>query len=241
MLCKNCALCAGRRSGTNRDRTMANPARPWTRFYHPLTAHDVVAPRWPHLPAAAVREAAATYADRTAFTLALPNGSQGGLTLCRRRSTVGSVRRLSPRGRRIQGRAIASRCRCRTAWRIRSRSSARLKAGLVMVNTNPLYTVPEMVHQFADSGAVGLVAIDLFAPKVQRSAAEDLDQDRGRSSASPDLLPTLRRLLVRAVQKYVKKMVPPITFAHTTFASALSQGRRANHVRRRSARLRRHR
>ncbi len=58
---------------------MSNPARPWTRFYHPLTAHDVVAPRWPHLPAA-VREAATTYADRTAFTLALPNGSQGGLT-----------------------------------------------------------------------------------------------------------------------------------------------------------------
>ena len=35
-----------------------------------------------------------------------------------------------------------------------------------MVNTNPLYTAPEMAHQFADSGAAGLVAIDLFADKV---------------------------------------------------------------------------
>src|SRR4030095_14670354 len=41
-----------------------------------------------------------------------------------------------------------------------------LKAGLVMANTNPLYTTTEMEHQFTDSGAVGLIAIDLFATKV---------------------------------------------------------------------------
>ena len=44
---------------------------------------------------------------------------------------------------------------------------AALKAGLVMVNTNPLYTPPEMAHQFADSGSVGLITIDLFAEKVR--------------------------------------------------------------------------
>ena len=41
-----------------------------------------------------------------------------------------------------------------------------LKAGLVMANTNPLYTTAEMAHQFTDSGAVGLIVIDLFATKV---------------------------------------------------------------------------
>ena len=75
--------------------------------------------------------------------------------------------------------AIASRFRCRIASRIRWPSSACLKAGLVMVNTNPLYTPAEMVHQFTDSGAVGLIAIDLFAHQSRRGVAEDVDQDRG--------------------------------------------------------------
>ena len=39
-----------------------------------------------------------------------------------------------------------------------------------------------------------------------------------------DLLPTFKRLLVYGVQKYMKKMIPPITFAHTTFARALAAG-----------------
>ena len=98
-----------------------------------------------------------------------------------------------------------------------------LKAGLVMANTNPLYTTAEMVHQFTDSGAVGLIVIDLFATKV----AEVLPKTSIRTVVVvgiSDLLPPLKRLLVSAVQKYVKKMVPPITFAHTTMTRALAQG-----------------
>lgn len=58
---------------------MTNTARPWTRFYHPSTAPDLAPIKWPHM-AAAVRESAATYGSQTAFTLGLPNGSQGGIT-----------------------------------------------------------------------------------------------------------------------------------------------------------------
>ena len=54
-------------------------SRPWTRHYHPQTAQDLGPLQWPHLPAA-VRDASQTYASQQAFTLALPNGSQGGLT-----------------------------------------------------------------------------------------------------------------------------------------------------------------
>ncbi|MEO7158392.1 MAG: AMP-binding protein, partial [Vicinamibacterales bacterium] len=94
---------------------------------------------------------------------------------------------------------------------------------LVMANTNPLYTPPEMVHQFTDSGAVGLIVIDLFAPKV----AEVLPKTSIRTVvvvSISDLLPPLKRLLVHAVQKYLKKMIPPITFEHTTMAKALAAG-----------------
>jgi long-chain acyl-CoA synthetase len=98
-----------------------------------------------------------------------------------------------------------------------------LKAGVVMVNTNPLYTPAEMTHQFNDSGAVGLIAIDVFGKKV----AEVLPHTKIRHVvlvSIPDLLPPVKRLVVRTVQKYVKKMIPPIAFAHVTFPNALRQG-----------------
>ena len=98
-----------------------------------------------------------------------------------------------------------------------------LKAGLVMVNTNPLYTPPEMAHQFTDSGSVGLVTIDLFATKV----AEVLPKTSIRTVvvvSISDLLPTFKRLLVWSVQKYVKKMIPAIPFTHMTFRRALREG-----------------
>ena len=92
-----------------------------------------------------------------------------------------------------------------------------------MVNTNPLYTTAEMTHQFSDSGAVGLVAIDVFANKV----ADVLPKTSIRTVvlvSVADLLPPLKRFVVRSVQRYVKKMVPPATFAHVTFPGALEQG-----------------
>lgn len=41
-----------------------------------------------------------------------------------------------------------------------------LKAGCVLVNTNPLYAATEMTHQFRDSGAEALVIVDLFVDKL---------------------------------------------------------------------------
>ena len=58
---------------------MTNATRPWTRFYPPGTPDDLGPLQYPHMPAA-IREASATYAKQQAFTLALPNGSQGSIT-----------------------------------------------------------------------------------------------------------------------------------------------------------------
>ena len=200
---------------------MSEPARPWTRFYHPSTAPDLGPLKYPHM-AAAVRDASRTYAAQTAFTLALPNGSQGGITF-------GDVDRLSDQFA-VYLREVAG---LRPGDRVAIQSPnclpypivvfGVLKAGLVMVNTNPLYTAAEMQHQFSDSGAVALIAIDLFATKV----AEVLPKTSIKQViviSVADLLPPLKRILIGAVQKYVKKMVPPITFAHITFSRALAMG-----------------
>jgi long-chain acyl-CoA synthetase len=195
--------------------------RPWTRFYPEQTAKDLPPLQWPHLPAF-IRDAATTYRDRPAFTLFLPNGTQGTIT-------YGEVDRLSDQFavylREVAGFAHGDRVALQMpnclAYPVAVFGC--LKAGLVMANTNPLYTASEMAHQFADSGAVGLVAIDVFATKV----AEVLPKTQIRTVvlvSVPDLLPPMKRLLVRAVQKYVKKMIPPVTFANTPFPQALAHG-----------------
>jgi long-chain acyl-CoA synthetase len=195
--------------------------RPWTRFYHEQTSKDLPPLRWPHLPAL-VAEAIDGYRDRPAFTLFLPNGTQSTIT-------YGDVERLSDAFavylREVAGFSHGDRVALQMpnclAYPIAVFGC--LKAGLVMVNTNPLYTAVEMSHQFRDSGAVGLVAIDVFATKV----AEVLPQTKIRTVvlvSVADLLPPMKRFVVRTVQKYVKKMLPPVTFVHTTFPDALRKG-----------------
>src|SRR5687768_1040135 len=200
---------------------MPNPIRPWTRFYHPSTAADLGPPRYPHM-AAAIREASAQFAKKPAFTLGLPNGSQGGMTF---EETDRLSDELAVYLREVAGFKAGDRVAIQMPNCLPYPIAVFgiLKAGLVMVNTNPLYTTAEMVHQFTDSGAVGLIVIDLFAPKV----AEVLPKTSIKTVVVvtiSDLLPTVKRLLVYGVQKYVKKMIPPITFAHTTFARALAAG-----------------
>lgn len=196
---------------------MTNPNRPWTRFYHPSTAQDLGPLKWPHMPAA-IRDAAATYASQTAFTLGLPNGSQGGITYAEvdRLSDQFAVYLREVAGFKAGDRVAIQMPNC-LAYPIAVFGA--LKAGLIMVNTNPLYTPAEMVHQFADSGATGLIAIDLFATKV----AEVLPKTAIKTVivvSIADLLSPLKRLVIRAVQKYVKKMLPPITFTYITFPRA---------------------
>jgi long-chain acyl-CoA synthetase len=49
---------------------------------------------------------------------------------------------------------------------------AALRAGLVIVNTNPLYTTREMKHQFVDSGAKAIIIAENFAANLEQILAE---------------------------------------------------------------------
>lgn len=195
--------------------------RHWTRFYPEQTSRDLPPLRWPHL-AAAVRETAAAWRDNVAFTLYLPNGTQGGLT-------YGEVDRLSDRFavylREVLGLAPGDRVALQMPNCLAYPVAvfACVKAGLVMVNTNPLYTPAEMAYQFADSGATTLIVVDLFADKV----AAVLPQTSIRTVVVvclADLLPPLKRVVVNAVFRYVRRMVPPVRFQHVRFAQALREG-----------------
>ena len=102
-----------------------------------------------------------------------------------------------------------------------------LRAGLVVVNVNPQYTVPELEHQLKDSGATTLVVLENFAHTVQavmdRNPALRLQVI---TTEVGDLLPVLKELLTNAVVKYVKKMVPPWKIEGAIeFNAALRTGR----------------
>jgi long-chain acyl-CoA synthetase len=82
-----------------------------------------------------------------------------------------------------------------------------LRAGLVVVNTNPLYSARELEHQLKDSGATAIVVLENFA----HTLAQVIGSTAVRTVITTqvgDRLPTLKRMLTNAVVKHVKHMVP---------------------------------
>jgi long-chain acyl-CoA synthetase len=99
-----------------------------------------------------------------------------------------------------------------------------LRAGLIVVNTNPLYTAREMRHQFKDSGARALVYLNVFGKLVQE-VLPDTDIEFLIEARMGDMLPSLKGWLVNNVVKHVKKMVPDYQLPQAQgFKTALQQG-----------------
>ncbi|WP_433588492.1 long-chain-fatty-acid--CoA ligase FadD2 [Pseudomonas koreensis] len=100
-----------------------------------------------------------------------------------------------------------------------------LRAGLIVVNTNPLYTAREMRHQFKDSGARALVYLNMFGQKVQE-VLPDTDLQYLIEAKMGDLMPTAKGWLVNTVVSKVKKMVPAYSLPQAiSFKTALRMGR----------------
>ncbi|WP_236207987.1 long-chain-fatty-acid--CoA ligase FadD2 [Pseudomonas tohonis] len=99
-----------------------------------------------------------------------------------------------------------------------------LRAGLIVVNTNPLYTAREMRHQFKDAGVRALVYVNLFGKLVQE-VLPDTEIDYLIEARMGDMLPALKGWLVNTVVKKVKKMVPDYHLPQAvSFKAALKQG-----------------
>lgn len=109
-----------------------------------------------------------------------------------------------------------------------------LRAGMRVVNTNPLYTEREMLHQFNDSGAKALLCMDVFAKSV-----ENVKDQTGIKhiivTSLADMLPGLKRVLINAAAKHIKKMVPAYNLPEAVrFRTCLKLGQgkgfAANHM-----------
>ncbi|WP_236980437.1 AMP-binding protein [Membranihabitans maritimus] len=102
---------------------------------------------------------------------------------------------------------------------------AALKAGLVLVNTNPLYTSHEMKHQFTDSEAKGIVILENFAAEFE----EIIDKTDIRVVIRTSLgeLLGVKGRLVNFVVRNFKKMVPKYNLTNSvTFNEALRAGKK---------------
>ena len=82
-----------------------------------------------------------------------------------------------------------------------------IRAGLVVVNTNPLYTAREMEHQFKDSGAKALVCLANMG-HLAEAVVPNTDIKTVIITEVADFLSPAKRILINSIVKYVRKMVP---------------------------------
>jgi len=101
-----------------------------------------------------------------------------------------------------------------------------MRAGLIVVNTNPLYTAREMLHQFNDSGAKALVALANFGNLIQEVVPQTGIKHVIITEVG-DALPGFKRLLTNFVVRKVKKMVPEFNIPGSLrFTDVMSRGKR---------------
>ena len=101
-----------------------------------------------------------------------------------------------------------------------------LRAGLVVVNVNPLYTPRELEHQLKDSGAKAIVILENFATTLQQ-VADAVPTKHVVLAAMGDMMGFLKGAIINHVVRKVKKMVPAYSLAAPVrFNDAVSLGRR---------------
>ncbi len=105
---------------------------------------------------------------------------------------------------------------------------AILRAGYIVVNTNPLYTTDELIHQMNDSGSEVILVMANFAKTVQNALPKMPALKHVIITELGDVFPFIKRILVNAVVKYIKKIVPPYHIPQAvTFNEALKIGKQS--------------
>lgn len=99
-----------------------------------------------------------------------------------------------------------------------------LRAGLVVVNTNPLYKAHELSHQLNNSGAEAIVVMANFALTVEK-ALPSTNVKHVIITELGDMFSPIKRWIMNAVNKYIKKGVPPYQIPNTlSWRKALQLG-----------------
>lgn len=100
-----------------------------------------------------------------------------------------------------------------------------LKAGVTIVNTNPLYTPREMKHQFTDAGCKAIIIAENFASNLEEIIG-DTEIKTVIVTSLGEMLGTVKKALVNFVVRKVKSMVPKYNLPEAVdFTTALNEGK----------------
>jgi long-chain acyl-CoA synthetase len=199
---------------------MAN--NPWLAHYPSDVPNELPPTPFANLPEL-LRSSAQQYKKMTAFTQVMPNGMNGSLT-------YGQVDQLSDHFASYLREELGLSAGDRVAVQMPNCLSYPIvafgifKAGCVLVNTNPLYTANELIHQFGDSGATTLVVIDMFADRLPEVMANTQITHVVTVKIS-EFFPGIVGGIVRLVQKFWSRSLPKIEVKHSKFATTLSKGK----------------
>lgn len=203
-----------------------NPTNyPWSKFYDPNTNESFDKFEYSNL-ADMVVKSAKQWANIDAYSAILPNGLKSKLT----------YKEISEYSDDF---AVYLReiCQLKKGDRVAIQlpncfaypicTFGIFKAGCVVVNTNPLYTPSEMLHQFEDSGIKALIVIDMFADKVEQILTEFKIPNIIVVSIG-DFFHPLKKMLIQFGLKYIQKKIPSARFPYTKLTAALKE---ANNLR----------
>jgi len=106
-----------------------------------------------------------------------------------------------------------------------------LRAGLIVVNVNPLYTATELKHQLKDASVKAIFIVSNFANTLQ-SIVHETDVEHVVITKVGDALPFFKRKLVNFVVTHIKRMVPKYKLPNAIgYRSALRKGAESTYVR----------
>jgi long-chain acyl-CoA synthetase len=203
--------------------------QPWLSSYPSEVNPQLAKIEIAHLPAL-IRDASSIYANEIAFTQCMPNGMNGSLTFKQVNDLSDdlAVYLREVIGLNFGDRVAIQMPNCLSYPIV---AFGVLKAGCILVNTNPLYTVTEMAHQFNDAEARVLITIDMFAKRF----SEVLDKTAIETvvvAKISEFFPLPVSGVIRMVQKFWNRALPKITVPHARLAHALKAGR--SHAKRNS-------
>ena len=195
--------------------------QPWLTKYPTGVNPQLASTDISHLPDL-IRRASSAYSKSIAFTQCMPNGMNGSLTFKQvdELSDDFAVYLREVIGLNAGERVAIQMPNCLSYPIV---SFGILKAGCVLVNTNPLYTASEMIHQFSDAQAKVLVIIDMFADRLpevlQKTGIETVITVK-----ISEYFPSVVGGVIRMVQKVWNRSLPKISIKHTKLKQALSMG-----------------
>lgn len=198
----------------------AYDSAPWMRFQQP-SVDDSQCLQADSLPAL-LSEAAARWDQRIAFTACMPNGMSGSLQYRRVEELSDAFAVYLREELRLEpGSRVAVQMPNCLAFPVVA--FGILKAGCVLVNTNPLYTAREMAHQFSDSGARAVVIVDMFLDKLEQIQPQT-DIRHVISVGLAQWFPPVVRVVMNLVLRYWNRVIPRSDLSRVPLNEAIAAG-----------------